>query len=72
MMKRAVIKKLLKNGKVLTILNSEPEKSKETVKQYEEFKDIETECLHDNAIVLYWYSTDFHQKLFPYICRKIR
>ena len=57
MTKGAVIKKLLKNGKVLSIRNSEPEKSKKTVKQYEEFKELEAEYLHDSAIVLYWYST---------------
>ena len=70
MTKGAVIKKLLKNGKVLSIRNSESEKSKKTVKQYEEFEDVEAECLHDSAIVLYWYSTYLGSNPLPQKFRK--
>lgn len=72
MIKKSVIKKLLKNGKVLTVRNNEPEKSEKTVKQYEEFKDVETECLHDNAIVFYWYSTCLGTNPLPQKFRKKR
>jgi len=61
------IKKLLKNGKVLTVRNNEPKK---TVKKQEELKKFEAECLHDNAIVLYWYSTYFGSNPLPQKFRK--
>ena len=64
------IKKLLKNGKVLTVRNNELEKSKKTVKKHEELKKFEAECLHDNTIVLYWYSTYFGSNPLPQKFRK--